>query len=192
MQFQQNFLLHSIEVVLFALLGTLLKSCFCSTLKWLVFKKGSNLDMKGRKIASVSSLGASWGNVHRTTHWYKTVIFVNKFATRNVFCDFFLLLSQCENLVNLEVSKNTIEKVSKNRKWGGCCWREDRLWILKDRTRMMQLQLQLYYQTARKLLYALTDVAVSSIKRSFEVLTNGSRMNTDDTEQPSPILALDF
>lgn len=54
---------------------------------------------------------------------------------------------------------------------------------------MMQLQLQLYYQTARKLLYALTDVAVSSIKRSFEVLTNGSRMNTDDTEQPSPILA---
>ena len=50
----------------------------------------------------------------------------------------------------------------------------------------------LYYQTARKLLllYALTDVAVSSIKRSFEVLTNGSsRMNTteNDTEQPSPI-----
>ena len=57
---------------------------------------------------------------------------------------------------------------------------------------VLPLQLQLYYQTARKLLYALTDVAVSSIKRSFEVLTNGSRMNTDDTEQPSPILALDF
>ena len=29
---------------------------------------------------------------------------------------FFLLLSQCENVVNLELPKNTIEKVSKNRK----------------------------------------------------------------------------
>ena len=125
-----------------------------------------NLDMIGRKIASVSSfLFAQCGKI----------LLFRKNEIRLFWGFFSNSADVCSQFVTLP--KILLKKCRKSTKWGRRqalntefhpVWCRSWCHSFKPSRLLYIIKLQ------GKLVYALTDVAVSSIKRSFEVLTNGS------------------